>query len=378
MKFPLKITNIKIIFILLLLIFFFIVVYTLKFSFLSSFSIAAKAIQFNFGYLFLIPGFTALFSTFRSVNLKHVLSATFWVITLELLVEFALIRVLNVSPGSFTHYPKVAHIQLDRVTGEYIAERLLGMAGNASVTGVLYTTSFALYIGCLLKENGKVFNKKILAIIFTFVGCFFMIVSGSAFFAIIGSLFLVWIQKNGNLIKNSIIAVLVLAGVLASFNYVSGLTDAFGNKFTTEYLFLLLQNDDVQGSLPYLINEMSIGYNWFKFFFGSYYFEWGNPDAVIRTVDYFYVNLVYEFGLIGLFLFAYIIKITFNAVKKVQLLDDNYLKFGFFVIILGSLHYPAIAYMASQVFLSSIAAIALRDFNFERERIVLNDSFKVT
>lgn len=358
---PVSLTNFKIVILLLFLIIAFVIIYSVKFSFLSSFSIAAKAIQFNYGYFFLIPGFTVLFGLSPGVRMKDILAATFWVISIELLIEFVLIRILGVSPGAFIHYPKVNHITLDQVTGEYTANRLLGMAGNASVTGVLYTTSFILYLGCLYTEQQKLMTKNNLVIMITFIVCFFMIISGSAFFAILFSTFTIWSQRKGNLLLNLFIALLIVPAVLVLFNYLSTITDAFGDKFTTEYLLLLFVKDDIEGSLPYLLNEMSKDYHWYNFFIGCYYFEWGNVDAVIKTVDYFYVNVVYEFGIIGLFFFFFIIKLSYNALKKMKIIDDSYLKFGILVLVFGSLHYPAIAYMSSQIFLSALTAIAIRD-----------------
>ena len=362
-----KFVNLKILTILLIVTVSLIIIYTVKFSFIKSFLISAKAIQFNFGYLFLIPGFTVFFNVFRSIKLKNVLSCTFWVMSLELMLEFILLRILKFSPVLFTHYPKIAHIRYDPITKEYAADRLLGMASNASVTGVLYTCCFAFYFGYLYYTSENLFAKKNLLVLLTFIVCFFLVVSGSAFFAILLSLFLIWSQRKGNLLKNLLIAILVIPAVLLGFNFLSGFTEAFGNKFTVGYLLLLFQNDELEGSLPYVINEMAQGYSWFKFFFGSYFFEWGNPDAVIKTVDYFYVNLVYEFGLIGLCLFIYIIKLTFDAVKRLDLIEYSYLKFGFFVLVFGSLHYPAVVYMASQVFLSAIAAIGLRNRKVPKE-----------
>lgn len=356
-----KVINLKLLVLLILLIIGFVIIYTVKFSFLSSFSIAAKAIQFNYGYFFLIPGFTVLFGYFPSIKLKDILAATFWVISLELLLEFLLIRILGVSPGAFTHYPKVSHITLDVTTGEYTANRLLGMAGNASVTGVLYTTSFVLYLGCLYAEQQKLTTRKSLFVILTFITCFFMIISGSAFFAILFATFAIWSQRKGSLVKNLLIALSIVPAVLIFFNYLSTVTDAFGDKFTTEYLILLFVKDDIEGSLPYLLNEMSKDYHWYNFFIGSYYFEWGNQDAIIKTVDYFYVNVVYEFGIIGLILFFYIIKLAYEAIKRLNVIDLTYLKFGVLVLVFGSLHYPAIAYMSAQVFISALAAIAIRD-----------------
>lgn len=356
-----KLINVKIIFVLLAVLVSFLIIYSIKFSFFNSFSITAKALQFNFGYFFLIPGFSILFGLFPSIKMEKILAVTFWVITAELLLEFLLIRVLGVSPGSFTHYPKVAHITLDKATGVYTADRLLGLAGNASVTGVLYSASFALYLGTLISDGTKFLNARSIPVIVVFVMCFFMIISGSAFFAILLSLFIVWSQKKGSLTLNLLIALFVIPSVLFLFDYVSSLTDAFGSKFKIEYLVFLLSRDDVQGSLPYLLNEILQDYHWYNLFVGSYYFEWGNENAVIRTVDYFYVNLVYEFGLIGLAVFFYIIKLAYNAIKKRQIINENYLKFGFLIIVVGSLHYPAIAYMASQIFLSAIAGIAIRD-----------------
>lgn len=358
---PVSLTNIKLLFILLSVAFVFIIVYTIKFSFLSSFSITAKAIQFNFGYLFLIPGFTILFGFFPSIKLRHVLAGTFWTLSLELLMEFIVIRILKISPAAFAHYPKVAHISLNKITGEYTADRLLGIAGNASVTGVLYVSCFFLFLGSLYREENSLWGKKNIIVCTTFIVCFFTIISGSAFFALLLALIAVWIQKKGSLLRNTILVSVFISIVLVTFSFISKLTDAFGNKFTVEYLIFLLSRDDVHGSLPYLIHQMSIGYQWYNFIFGSYYFEWGNPDAVIKTVDFFFVNLIYEFGLIGLILFFYVIRLGYLTVKRLQIIDENYLKLGIFVMVIGSLHYPAIAYMASQVFLSAVFAIAIRD-----------------
>jgi hypothetical protein len=369
-----KIINLKLLSLLFFIVVAFLIIYTIKFSFFSSFLVTAKAIQFNFGYFLLVPGFTVLLGLLKKINLKYILVGTFWAITTELLLEFVLIRILHVSPGAFTHYPKLQHITYNSITGEYTANRLLGMAGNASVTGVLYTTSFTLYLGYLYKAQQTLFKKTSMVVIVTFVACFFMIVSGSAFFAILLSAFVVWSQKKGNLMKNLLIVISILVVVLGIFNYISTLTDAFSNKFTTEYLLFLLNNDDIEGSLPYIIHDMSTGYHWYNLIVGSYYFEWGKTDAVIKTVDYFYVNLIYEFGLIGLFVFIYIIKVAYKAVKNVCSIDAQYLKFGFLVLVFGSLHYPCIAYMASQVYISALAAVAIKDYSASKSTFVHNIS----
>lgn len=366
-----KIINLKILSVLFVLIISFLIIYSIKFSFLSSFPVTAKAIQFNFGYYFLIPGFTVLFKLFPKVTMKDILAVTFWTITAELLMEFVLIRLLHVSPGAFQHYPKTQHISYDTATGEYTANRLLGMAGNASVTGVIYTVSFVLYLGYLYVHQQTLYKRKSVIVIFTFIACFFMIVSGSAFFAIILSAFVVWSQKKGNLAKNLIISLFVLIGILLIFNYISTLTDLFSNKFSTEYLAYLLTNDDIQGSLPYLLHDMSKGYHWYNLFIGSYYFQWGNSDAVIKTVDYFYVNLVYEFGLIGLVIFFYVIRVGYRIIKKSNVIDGQFLKFGFLVLIIGSLHYPSIAYMALQVYISALAAMAIRDSFLNKKELAV-------
>jgi hypothetical protein len=355
-----KITNLKILTTLLVFSICLIIIYAVKFSILSSLPTTAKAVQFNFGYYILIPGFTVLFKLFPKVTIEDILRVTFWTISSELFLEFILIRILYVSPGAFQHYPKLQHITYDPVTGEYTANRLLGMAGNASVTGVIYTSSFILYLGALYKKAKTLKARKSLIVICTFIACFFMIVSGSAFFAIILTAFIVWSQKEGNLLKNLFIAVFIVMVILFIFNYLSSLTDIFSNKFTTEYLVFLLTNGD-EGSLPYILNDMSKGYHWYNLLLGSYFFEWGNPDAVIKTVDYFYVNLIYEFGLVGLTIFFYIIKTAYNVIKKNTVLDNQYLKFGFLVLVVGSLHYPSIVYMAAQIFISALAAIAIRD-----------------
>ncbi len=366
-KKKIHIINLKLLATLLFIVVAFIIIYSCKFSILSSFTITAKAVQFNFGYLLLIPGFSVIFSYLKIVKLEDILRITFWVISTELLLEFVLIRVLGVSPGSFAHYPKVQHITLDQVTGLYTADRLLGLAGNASVTGVLYASSFILYLGHLYKTQATLKSKKSIVVIATFIVCFFMIVSGSAFFAILLAGAILWIQGKGNMIKNLLLASIVLGIVLLTFNFLSTLTDAFGNKFTTEYLFLLVNNDDIEGSLPYLLSDMSKGYHWYNFFIGSYFFEWGNAEARAKTVDYFYVNVIYEFGLIGLTVFFYVIKQAYNALKKSTVINYNYFKLGFLTIVLGSLHYPVISYMATQVFLSALAAIAIRDSGLKRQ-----------
>lgn len=355
-----KKTNLKILATLLGFSICLIIIYAIKFSVLTSLPTTAKAVQFNFGYYILIPGFTVLFKYFPKVTIEDILRVTFWTISSELFLEFILIRILHVSPGAFQHYPKLQHITYDPVTGEYTANRLLGMAGNASVTGVIYTSSFILYLGALYQKGQILKTKKSLIVIATFIACFFMIVSGSAFFAIVLTAFIVWSQKEGNLLKNLLIGAFILIVVLLIFNYLSSLTDAFSNKFTTEYLFFLLTNAD-EGSLPYILNDMSKGYHWYNLFVGLYFFEWGNPDAVIKTVDYFYVNLIYEFGLVGLTIFFYVIKTAYNAIKSNAVLDNQYLKFGLLVLVVGSLHYPSIVYMAAQVFISALAAIAIRD-----------------
>jgi len=356
-----KIINVNILLVLLFLIIAFIIIYSVKFTLASSITIAAKAIQFNYGYYFLIPGLTVFFGFFPRIKIIHILSATFWAISIELLIEFLLIRLLGVSPGAFTHYPKTQHITLDQVTGEYTANRLLGMAGNASVTGVLYTSSFVLYLGALYLQYNNLKTRKIIIVIVTFLICFFMIISGSAFFAVLLATVVIWSQRKGNLIRNLIIGFTIIPSVLILFNYLSTVTDAFGDKFTTEYLILLFVKDDIEGSLPYLLHEMSKDYHWYHFFTGSYYFEWGNPDAIIKTVDYFYVNVIYEFGIFGLIIFFVVISKSYRAIADLRLIDNTFLKFGFLVLIFGSLHYPAIAYMSSQVFVSSLAAVAIRD-----------------
>jgi hypothetical protein len=339
----------------------FIIIYTIKFSFFRSFSVTAKAIQFSYGYLILIPGFTVLFTYFSSITIKKILEATFWAISIELFIEFILIRILHVSPGSFAHYPKSQHITLDVITGAYTADRLLGLAGNASVTGVLYSAVFILYLGHLYLIQEFKLEKKNFLVIGTFLICFFMISSGSAFFAIVISLMVIWSQKKGLFLVNLLIALTIIPLLFLLTNYISTITDVFGNKFTTDYLYLLLATQDVEGTLPNLIQQMSVDYHWYHIFIGKYFYEWGNPDAIVKTVDYFYVNVVYEFGLIGLFVFFYIIKIGYNAIKQQQFISDTFLKFGILVIVLGSLHYPVIAYMAAQVFLSAIVAVAIRD-----------------
>jgi len=356
--------NIKILAVLFFIIVAFLIIYSLKFSFAKSFLITAKAIQFNYGYYLLIPGITALMSFFPKLKLNRILKLTFWILSIELLIEFVLIRILGVSPGSFTHYPKVSHITQDKITGEYTANRLLGLAGNASVMGVIYSASFVFYFGSIYSLNKKIFTKETIPIIITFIACFFMIISGSAFFAIITSLFIVWSIGKGNLLKNLLIGLILFSIILFLFNYLSTITDAFGDKFTVEYLLFLLTKDDIQGSLPYLIADMSVGYHWYNFFIGTYFFEWGNPDAIIKTVDFFYANVVYEFGLIGLAIFFYPIKIAYDVLSKSDI-DKAFVRMGFLVLVVGSLHYPSIAYMSAQVFISFIAAIAIRDRNLQ-------------
>ena len=352
--------NIKILSVFFLMTISFLIIYSFKFSFIKSFLIAAKAIQFNYGYYLLIPGMTVLLSYFPQMKLNKILQLTFWILSIELLVEFVLIRIFGVSPGSFIHYPKVTHITQDKITGEYTANRLLGLTGNASVMGVIYSTSFFFYIGSVYSFTKKLLTKETIPIILTFIICFFMIISGSAFFAIIASLFIVWSTSKGNLFKNLLFGTAFFVTVLLLFSYLSRITDVFGDKFTTRYLIFLLTKDDIQGSLPYLIYEMSIGYHWYNFFIGTYFFEWGNPNAVIKTVDFFYANVIYEFGLIGLIIFFYPIKVAYNVISK-GTIDLFFVRLGFLVLIFGSLHYPAIAYIASQVFISFMAAISIRD-----------------
>jgi len=358
--------NLKLFSILTILIALFITVYSFKFSFFSSFGITAKALQFNYGYLFLIPGLTYFFKLDKKIKIEDVLSATFWTLSAELLLEFVLIRILGVSPDAFSHYPKVSHIRIDSLTGDYVADRLLGLTGNASVMGVFYVSVFSLYLGRLKRLCLEKFTFYMKTVIFVFMCCFFMITSGSAFFAILLSLLLIWSIKKGNLLKNLILGLLAISLVLFLFDYVDSEFNLFNGKFKIEYLLLLLTNDDIEGSLPYLLYEMSIGYNWYDLFIGKYFFEWGNSEAVVKTVDYFYINLVYEFGLLGLAFFFYIIRLAYLKVIDADLIGIDYVRFGFFVLLLGSLHYPAIVYMAPQVFLSAVIAVAIRD-SFENQ-----------
>lgn len=356
-------TNLKILAVLALSVITCIFVYTVKFSLLSSFSITAKAIQFNFGYLFLIPGFTVFFKLVPKIKMVDILKATFWTISIEIFIEFVLIRILGVSPGAFTHYPKLQHIIFDPLTGIYTAYRLLGLTGNASVTGVLLSAIAAIYLGYLFEQEQKLLTKKTIPVIVSFFSCFFMIISGSAFFAIMVSLLIIWAQRKGSLGKNLMIAAILVPSIAIFFNYLATVTDAFGEKFTTKYLLLLLQTEDMPGSLPFVLKELSREYHWYNFFVGTYTFEWGNASARIKTVDFFFVNLVFEFGLLGLWVLVYAFRVAYKAVKKMQVVNNLFLQFGFLVVFIGSMHYPSIAYTATQVFLSAIAGIALRDYN---------------
>ncbi len=338
-----------------------IIIYGIKFSFASAALTTAKAVQFNFGYLILVPGLAALFSFSKQVTVKRILALTFWIISVELFIEFFLIRILHFSPTIFQHYPQVAHIRIDKDSGEFVADRLLGMVGNASVMGVFYSVVFSFYLGFLYSEQPLNFFKTHLKKIIVFVTCFFMVVSGSAFFSLVMALFIVRVLKKGNLLKNIFLGILTIALMFGVIALVSQFNSFIGNKFSIDYLIFLLVNDDIEGSLPYLLNDMANGFHWYNFIIGTYYFEWGNPKMVIKTVDFFFANLVYEFGLIGLACFVYIFKQIYGSIKKAAVIHINFLNFGFLVLVIGSLHYPSIVYLAPQVFISTIVAVALRD-----------------
>ncbi|MGJ1385062.1 hypothetical protein ACR782_02585 [Sphingobacterium spiritivorum] len=345
--------------ILILFVVFFIIVYSFKFSFVSSFGTTAKALQFNFGYLFLIPGFAFLFKFDKGISLEKILSSTFWILTVELFMEFILIRIVGISPDLFQHYPKINHIRIDELTGAYVADRMLGLTGNASVMGVFFVSVFSMYMGRLMELSPNKITLKMRIAIIAFLCCFFMITSGSAFLAILASFLVIWASKKGNLIKNLILVLIILPVIALFVNYLDVNFNLFNGKFKFDYLIFLLSNNSIEGSLPYLLRDMSKDYNWYDIFFGKYYFEWGNPDAVIKTVDYFYINLVYEFGIFGLIVFLYIIKIAYDKIAASKIVSSNYLKFAFLVLVFGSLHYPAIVYMAPQVFISAVTGFAI-------------------
>lgn len=340
----------KFLFLITLIFIYFIYRYDLNYD--DFFSISIKSLQFNFGYLILIP---CLLSNKTNFDLKKFVNICFYFFSFEIIIEYLIILFFN--PEIFFHVPET-----------YLSEinRAFGISGNSSVSGVQLTVLFLLKISLNGVRNFKSVIKSRDFIIF--IISFLLVFSGSAFFSIIISLIIYYFNKIKLFAKLVSILVIFVVTYYLYLNIDFSVTST--NKFSISYLFFLLLDTDNYTSLIPQFYSMIENYGLSSIFFGNYIIPWGREfEGIFMTVDYTYLNLLFEFGLIGLFLYFCIYYFIYKKCIVYFKINSNYptiyIKITFLILLISTFHYPVISYYYTQAFLSIILMSLYNSIKFK-------------
>ena len=324
--------------------------------------ISIKSIQFNFGYLILIP---CLLSLRKGFDLTNFIKSCFYVFCFEIFLEYLVIMFYNVDI--------LKHVPTDYLYDKGSLQslnRAFGMSGNSSVSGVQLTLLFLLNLS-LKKENDfksvlKSFDFLIFIVIFLFI------FSGTAFFSIWIALGIYYFNDTKILNKFIFISCLILVVVYLFYTVDFSVTSA--NKFSIGYLFYLLLDSENPASLIPTVLAMFDAYGLDKLIFGNYIIPWGmDVEGIFLTVDYTYVNLIFEFGFFGLIAYFYLFYFMYE--KIISKLPSNkkgslfYLKMTFSILIISTFHYPVISYYYTQALMS---IVFMSFYNMEKKELNKN------
>ena len=329
----------KFLFLMTLIFIYFIYRYDLNYD--DFFSISIKSLQFNFGYLILIP---CLLSNKINFDLKKFVKICFYFFSFEIIIEYVIILFFN--PEIFSHVPE-----------SYLSEinRAFGVSGNSSVSGVQLTVLFLLNISLKEFRNFKSVIKSRDFIIF--IISFLLVFSGSAFFSIIISLIIYYFNKIKLFTKLFFVFFIFVVTSYLYLNIDFSVTST--NKFSISYLlFLLLDTDNYTSLIPQFFSMIE-NYGLNSILFGNYIIPWGREfEGIFMTVDYTYLNLLFEFGLFGLFLYFIIFYFIYKKCIIYFKINSNYptiyIKMTFLILLISTFHYPVISYYYTQAFLSIV------------------------
>ena len=341
----------KFLFLITLVFIYFIFRYDLNYD--DSFSISIKSLQFNFGYLILIP---CLLSNKINFDLKKFVKICFYFFSFEIIIEYIIILFFN--PEIFSHVPE-----------SYLSEinRAFGVSGNSSVSGVQLTVLFLLNISLKEFRNFKSVIKSRDFIIF--IISFLLVFSGSAFFSIIISLIIYYFNKIKLFTK---LFFVLFIFVVISYLYLNiDFSVTSTNKFSISYLlFLLLDTDNYTSLIPQFFSMIE-NYGLNSILFGNYIIPWGREfEGIFMTVDYTYLNLLFEFGLFGLFLYFSIFYFIYKKCIIYFKINSNYptiyIKMTFLILLISTFHYPVISYYYTQAFLSIVLMSLYNSIKFKK------------
>ena len=329
----------KFLFLMTLIFIYFIYRYDLNYD--DFFSISIKSLQLNFGYLILIP---CLLSNKINFDLKKFVKICFYFFSFEIIIENVIILFFN--PEIFSHVPE-----------SYLSEinRAFGVSGNSSVSGVQLTVLFLLNISLKEFRNFKSVIKSRDFIIF--IISFLLVFSGSAFFSIIISLIIYYFNKIKLFTKLFFVFFIFVVTSYLYLNIDFSVTST--NKFSISYLlFLLLDTDNYTSLIPQFFSMIE-NYGLNSILFGNYIIPWGREfEGIFMTVDYTYLNLLFEFGLFGLFLYFIIFYFIYKKCIIYFKINSNYptiyIKMTFLILLISTFHYPVISYYYTQAFLSIV------------------------
>lgn len=337
----------KFLFLMTLIFIYFIYRYDLNYD--DFFSISIKSLQFNFGYLILIP---CLLSNKINFDLKKFVKICFYFFSFEIIIEYIIILFFN--PEIFSHVPE-SYLYFNNQTYLIELNRAFGVSGNSSVSGVQLTVLFLLNISLKGVRNFKSVIKSRDFIIF--IISFLLVFSGSAFFSIIISLIIYYFNKIKLFAK--LVSVLVILVVISYLYLNIDFSLTSNNKFSISYLFFLLFDTDNYTSLIPQFYSMIENYGLSSIVFGNFIIPWGQEfEGVFMTVDYTYLNLLFEFGLIGLFAYFCIFYFIYKKCIVYFKINSNYptvyIKMTFLILLISTFHYPVISYYYTQAFLSIV------------------------
>lgn len=343
----LKVRKQTVIFIFLVVVFLFYFLYRYKSSYDEYFSISVKSIQFNFGYLILIP---CLLSLRKRFDFRGFIKLCFYIFCFEICIEYLVIKFYNVD---ILKHVSIAYLYYK---GELISlVRAFGISGNSSVSGVQLTVLFLLNISSKKETDFKSILKSFDFLIF--ILSFLAVFSGTAFFSIFIAFGIYYFMNTKILNKFIFISCLILVVVYLFYTVDFSVTSA--NKFSIGYLFYLLFDSENPASLIPTALAMADTYGLEKLIFGNYIIPWGSDiEGVFFTVDYTYINLIFEFGVIGLMAYLYIVYFVYKTIVSKLGKDKNreffYFKIIFLILIISTFHYPVISYYYTQILVSIV------------------------
>ena len=343
----LKVRKQTVIFTFLVVVFLFYFLYRYNSSYDEYFSISVKSIQFNFGYLILIP---CLLSLRKRFDFRGFIKLCFYIFCFEICIEYLIIKVYSVDI--------LKHVSISYLydKGELISlVRAFGISGNSSVSGVQLTVLFLLNISSKKENDFKSILKSFDFLIF--ILSFLFVFSGTAFFSIFIALGIYYFMNTKILNKLIYLSFLIILTIYLLNSVDFSVTSA--NKFSITYLLYLLLDPENPASLIPTALAMADTYGLEKLIFGNYIIPWGSDiEGVFFTVDYTYINLIFEFGVIGLMAYICIVYFVYKTIVSKLGKDKEralfYYKIIFLILIISTFHYPVISYYYTQILISIV------------------------